>query len=42
MGVSLACGGVVGVVSAIPLAFAGSVASVVATAVLLLGTVDEY
>jgi hypothetical protein len=38
MGVSLACGGLVGVVSAVPLAVASGVASVLAALVLLAGT----
>jgi hypothetical protein len=42
MGISLACGGVVGIVSAVPLAAASSVASVIATLLLLLGTAGQY
>lgn len=42
MGVSLACGGAVGVASAVPLALAGSVGSLLATLVLLVGTAGEY
>ncbi|RDZ99086.1 hypothetical protein DEQ92_20975 [Haloferax sp. Atlit-6N] len=42
MGVSLACGGVGGIVSAVPLAAASGVASVIATLLLLLGTASQY
>lgn len=42
MGVSLACGGVAGVTSTVPLALAGGAASVVAAAVLFVGTIDQY
>lgn len=41
MGLSLACGGAVGVASAVPLAVAGGVASVVAAAMVLVGTVGQ-
>ncbi|MFB6090588.1 MAG: hypothetical protein ABEJ97_05965 [Halobellus sp.] len=42
MGLSLVCGGAVGIASAVPLAVASSVASVVAAAMLLLGTVGQF
>ncbi|RLM57259.1 hypothetical protein DVK02_05630 [Halobellus sp. Atlit-31R] len=42
MGVSLACGGAVGVLSAVPVAAASGVASAVAALLLLLGTADQY
>lgn len=42
MGLSLACGGAVGVASAVPIAVASGVASVLAAAMLLVGTVGQF
>ena len=41
MGASLLCGGALGVASTIPFSIASGVASVVATAMLLIGTVGQ-
>ncbi|MFB6091801.1 MAG: hypothetical protein ABEK02_02195 [Haloquadratum sp.] len=42
MGASLACGGAVGVASAVPLGVASSIASVVAAVLLVVGTADLH
>ncbi|SDY02830.1 hypothetical protein [Halobellus clavatus] len=42
MGLSLACGGVVGVASTVPLVLASSVASLVAAALLFVGSVGQF